>query len=356
LKYFRSLLSIPSPSENARSRFKDFQEIGHRLYKILIEPVYENLISENLIISTDNILSYIPFETLLRSTYSGEGILYRELDYLMNNYNVSYTYSAAFIDQMKSRKNFKTEGLIAFAPVYSRSVNIDSVLNKRQTGSVLYSLPFSQQEAEYVSEVTGGQLYLENEARESIYKKHAGDYNIIHLAMHTYLNDQNPMNSAMIFSQADDLPEDGLLYTYEVYGIPLRSRLVVLSSCNTGYGKLSTGEGILSLARGFLYSGSHSVVMSMWEVEDKSGTEIIKMFYDNLIKGKRKSIALRDARVKFLKNAKQVESHPYFWSTLVVYGEDEPVFPRKKIIYISIFSILMGLAALGYYLRKRRYS
>ena len=52
--------------------------------------------------------------------------------------------------------------------------------------------------------------------------------------------------------------------------------MVVLSSCNTGTGFLYSGEGILSLARGFIYSGSQSVVMSMWEIEDKSGTEIVE--------------------------------------------------------------------------------
>jgi CHAT domain-containing protein len=356
LRYFRSLLSNPSPSVNARSRFKDFQEIGNRLYKTLIEPVSKYFISDNLIISTDNMLSYIPFETLLKSKYSGSEILYRELDYLMNNFNISYTYSVAFIEQMNSKKSFKTRDVIAFAPVYTRAFNIDSIFNKRQDIGVLNPLPFSQQEAEYVTDITGGKLYLRNEARESIFKKQAGEYNIIHLAMHTLINDQNPMNSALVFSQDNDLPEDGLLYTYEVYGIPLKSRLVVLSSCNTGFGKFSSGEGILSLARGFLYSGSKSVIMSMWEVEDKSGTEIIKMFYSNLTKGKRKSIALRDARVSYLKKAKQTESHPYFWSTLVVYGEDEAVYPKKNIVYISILCILVAVVFLVFYLRKRRYS
>jgi CHAT domain-containing protein len=80
--------------------------------------------------------------------------------------------------------------------------------------------------------------------------------------------------------------------------------MVVLSSCNTGNGFLSTGEGILSLARGFIYSGSKSVVMSMWEIEDRSGTEIVKLFYKNLKRGYSKSDALKKARIDFLKNAK----------------------------------------------------
>ena len=61
---------------------------------------------------------------------------------------------------------------------------------------------------------------------------------------------------------------------------------------------LYSGEGILSLARGFMYSGSKSVVMAMWEIEDKTGTEIVKGFYDNLKKGYSKSAALRRARTK----------------------------------------------------------
>jgi CHAT domain-containing protein len=99
------------------------------------------------------------------------------------------------------------------------------------------------------------------------------------------------MHSTLIFSQDNDTIEDRYLKTYEVYGIPLKANMVVLSSCNTGAGMLYSGEGILSLARGFMYSGSESVVMSMWEIEDRSGTEIVKKFYDYLMKGNSKSIA-----------------------------------------------------------------
>jgi len=164
------------------------------------------------------------------------------------------------------------------------------------------------------------------------------------------------MNSAMIFSQVNDNPEDGLLYTYEVYGIPLKARMVVLSSCNTGTGVLSTGEGILSLARGFLYSGSQSVVMSMWEIEDKSGTEIICRFYRNLKKGNNKSTALRKSRSTYLKNATQLKSHPYFWATLVVYGDNSPVYFPGRTIFLIVLSVLTGCAAILCYWRKRKYS
>jgi CHAT domain-containing protein len=129
-----------------------------------------------------------------------------------------------------------------------------------------------------------------------------------------------------------------------------------LSSCNTGTGLLSSGEGILSLARGFIYSGSRSVVMSMWEIEDKSGTEIVKKFYKNLKMGYSKSKALKKARIAFLKNADQLRSHPYFWSALVIYGNNAPLYYTGYIIIFSVAASLIIILVIIFYLRKRRYS
>ncbi|MDO9580377.1 MAG: CHAT domain-containing protein, partial [Bacteroidales bacterium] len=143
---------------------------------------------------------------------------------------------------------------------------------------------------------------------------------------------------------------------YEVYGIPLKAKMVVLSSCNTGSGLLSSGEGILSLARGFIYSGSQSVVMAMWEIEDRSGTEIIRMFYDNLKKGNSKSVALKKARIAYLKKADQLRSHPYFWATLVIYGSNAPLYYTRQLIILAVIVFMIILVSIMVYLRKRKYS
>ncbi|HBE39953.1 MAG TPA: hypothetical protein DDW27_01870 [Bacteroidales bacterium] len=358
LKEFRELLSNPTMVKDAGTAFLRYQVAGNDLYKILIEPARKFFISDNLLISPDSYLSYLPFETIISSKYTGEGILYRKLDYLMNDYNISYAYSATLMKEVVSREESGSNSLAAFAPFYGSSINIDSLFypNSMQNRGFLYDLPYARQEAEFVASVSKGNLFLNYKAKESVFKSVAASYDIIHLAMHTFLSDQRPMNSAMIFSQISDYPEDGLLYTYEVYGLPLNAKMVVLSSCNTGTGILSTGEGILSLARGFLYSGSRSVVMSMWEIEDKSGTEIISRFYENLKKGNTKSMALRKSRSAYLKNATQLKSHPYFWASLVIYGENAPVYnPLKIFIPVVLLIILAGLSVF-LYVRKRRYS
>jgi CHAT domain-containing protein len=361
IRQFRNLLSMPMASDNARISFKNYQSIGYELYMTLINPVRKYLISDRLLISPDNILSYLPFETLPLSPDSGDRIMYRDLHYLLHDFDISYTYSATFMAESMRRKYNVGFGnkLIAFAPNYPQTINIQSVLMSRQaTMDNLPDLPFARQEAEYISNATKGKLFADSEAKESVFKAEAGKYDIIHLAMHTYLNDKEPMQSTLIFSRDKDSTDDGYLKTYEVYGIPLRAKMVVLSSCNTGSGLLYSGEGILSLARGFIYSGSESVVMSMWEIEDRSGTEIVKEFYDNLLKGNSKSDALRNARISFLKKADQLRSHPYFWSSLIIYGNNNPLYYSKNILvsaFIVIVLIILS-AALVLYFRKRKYS
>jgi CHAT domain-containing protein/Tfp pilus assembly protein PilF len=357
IKQFRGLLSMPSPSDNAALKFKEFQAVGHALYKILFEPIKSSLISKKLIISSDNILSYLPFETIPSSSVSHDAINYRDLSYLMNTYDISYTYSATFLAEYANKQNGKSNKLIAFAPNYPEPIDVEKALLSRQSVfGVLNDLPYAREEAEFVTRLTKGKLFENSEAKESVFKKESGKYDIIHLSMHTLVNDKDPMRSTLIFSHLNDTIEDGYLKTYEIYGIPLKAKMVVLSSCNTGTGLLFSGEGILSLARGFIYSGSQSVVMSMWEIEDKSGTEIVEKFYQNLKKGYSKSTSLKKARMDFLKSADQLRSHPYFWATLVIYGNNDPLFYSGKLKASLIAIGLILIMSVGYYFSKRRYS
>ncbi len=353
IRQFRNLLSMPV--SDAKSHFIKYTTVGSNLYNIIIEPVRKYLISNKLLISPDNILSYIPFEAIPVRQVSDENILYSEVPYLMKGFTISYTYSATLLAESLKKDYSLTNSLIAFAPVYTGSINVDSLLNSRQAGiSTLHDLPFARMEAEYVTALTDGKLFINNAAKESVFKNEAAKYDIIHLAMHTVLNDQYPMHSKMLFYQEKDSLEDGNLNTYEVYGVPLKAKMVILSSCNTGNGILHSGEGILSLARGFVYSGSQSVVMSMWEIEDRSGAEIVKSFYKYLKKGATKSSALRKARISYLKNADMLRSHPYFWSSLVIYGNNDPLYYSLKFVIITGSVILLIFTALILHYRKLR--
>jgi CHAT domain-containing protein len=354
---FRKLLSDPELTGNALNEFKLFQICGHRLYTYLIRPLKDWLISGKIIISPDNTLALVPFETLITEESIKDDMLYGKLPYLMNDYQISYTYSATLLSESeKTRPSFSIRTLI-FAPSYSSVVYVDSLLTQRQSGKgILQNLPYAGEEAEFVRRLTSGKLYKNDLATESAFKNEAGKFDVIHLAMHTVLNEKDPMKSGMIFSKVKGSDEDPYLTTYEIYGIPLKAKMVVLSSCYTGAGVLSAGEGVLSLARGFIFAGGRSVIMSLWEVNDKSGTDIIMSFYKNLKAGSSKSNSLRKARIEFLKNADMLRSHPYYWSTLVIYGDDSPLYYKLSLKILLILVPLLILSGLVVYFRKRRYS
>jgi CHAT domain-containing protein len=234
---------------------------------------------------------------------------------------------------------------------------VDSLITQRQSGGgMLQNLPYALEEAVFVNKLTSGNLFKNELATESAFRAEAGKFDVIHLAMHTVLNEKDPMKSGMIFTKVDDSDEEIYLTTYDIYGIPLKAKMVVLSSCYTGAGVLSAGEGVLSLARGFIFAGGKSVIMSLWEVNDKSGTDIIKSFYINLKAGRSKSSSLRKARMEFLKNADMLRSHPYFWSTLVIYGDDSPLYYKLSYKIIVAFIPFILILAFIYYFIKRRYS
>lgn len=114
---------------------------------------------------------------------------------------------------------------------------------------------------------------------------------------------------------------DSYLHNYELYNFTMSPKLAVLSACNTGFGSLESGEGVMSLARAFTYAGAESVVMSHWRVDDRASSDIMQLFYKYLSEGYMKDEALRKAKFEYLENAPVVAQHPFHWNNFVVLGD-----------------------------------
>jgi CHAT domain-containing protein len=105
-------------------------------------------------------------------------------------------------------------------------------------------------------------------------------YQIVHFATHSLMNNQHPELSGIVLSLVDEQgqPQDGFLRLYEIYNLKLGADLVVLSSCQTALGREIKGEGLIGLTRGFMYAGAPRVVASLWKVGDKATAELMKRF------------------------------------------------------------------------------
>ncbi|PKP27635.1 MAG: hypothetical protein CVU06_01455 [Bacteroidetes bacterium HGW-Bacteroidetes-22] len=340
---------------DAQLSFNSFIDQSHQLYNILIKPNYKYLMSERLMIVPDGILGYIPFETLIKQLPEYSTPDYQHLNYLIKDRSIRYSYLASlpFIEWPARKKPDKT--FVGFAPLYVQTEprNNDNL----EFRPVLNDIPGIRVEVQKIAEgISGSDLFLNENATEATFKKISGEYEILHLALHTLVDNDNPMFSKMIFSNSPDSTEDQLLNTYEIYNLDLSARLAVLSSCNTGSGRLVSGEGVMSLARGFLYAGVPSVVMTLWEAEDDVATGMMPSFYENLKQGQEIDQALHNAKLDYLASADRLRSHPYFWSSYVMIGANEPITNLKEkgipvwLITIGIFTLL---SVIGYLTSKK---
>jgi CHAT domain-containing protein len=147
-------------------------------------------------------------------------------------------------------------------------------------------------------------------------------YRIIHFATHGLLNSEHPELSGLVFSLVDEKGEaqDGFLRLNDIFNLNLPADLVVLSACQTGLGKEIKGEGLVGLTRGFMYAGSPRVVVSLWSVNDQATAELMKRFYQGMLKnGQRPAAALRVAQMDMSKEPQW--RAPYFWAAFVLQGE-----------------------------------
>lgn len=147
-------------------------------------------------------------------------------------------------------------------------------------------------------------------------------YRVLHLATHGILNPANPEHSGMVLSRVDaqGRARDGFLSFRDVLGLDLDLELVVLSGCQTALGREIRGEGLLGLARGFLYAGVPRVMASLWQVQDRATAHLMSHFYRRLlVEGMPPAKALRAAQLVTRQERRWQDS--FFWGAFVLQGD-----------------------------------
>jgi CHAT domain-containing protein/Tfp pilus assembly protein PilF len=292
------------------------------LYQRLLAPVQDFLPDGgNLIIVPDGKLGHLPFEALLtRAPQGAEEGNFAAFPYLLHQYSLSYANSATLLLNRRSRRmSLRKLRMMAFAPDFADKGSPDLAFQDLRAG--LSKLEYAPREVEKISRFVDTDAFTGAEATEHLFKESGNEYNILHFATHGMVEDKNSLYSRIAFSPPQDSLEDGMLHTYELFSMKLSADLAVLSACNTGMGELVRGEGIMSLARGFMYAGCPSIVMSLWSVNDEASAAIMEEFYRHLAEGMTKDESLRSAKIDYLQKAEGRQAHPYYWAAHVLIGD-----------------------------------
>ncbi len=351
VEVLRRYLTEKTPFDNA------FSLASQELYKHLLAPAGDLMQNRTLTIIPDGILNYFPFEILSPSA-SGTESSYSDLDYLIFQHNINYAYSATLWNSMKDPPtSSRSVNYLAFAPQFNqREEQSDDFSSQLALTEIvrgnLSELKGTLREAGSIASFFNGQFLQGELATESQFKESAPAYEILHLATHAIVDDRFPMNSRLLFTASGDSVNDGDLHVWELYNMQLKAKMAVLSACNTGFGKLQRGEGVMSLGRAFAYAGCPSVIMSLWPAQDEATADIMELFYEGIAQGLSKDQALAQAKINYLNQANDLFAHPFYWAGFVVQGDTSPLKKSPPLLIWWMVGLLLAIS-LFFVFRRR---
>ncbi len=263
----------------------------------------------NLLVINDGPLNYLPLD-LLRI----------DDDYLINSITVRYTPSLSVKELLYNRPVSGSSRIKAIVnPTFGKTNDFVAIFRDG-----VRPLPFTVLEGQFIAEQFGSYADVisgTDASKSHVFNADLTQYRYLHFGTHGAINDVIPDLSGLLFSYEEN--DDGYLRFTEMYDLRLNSELVMLSACNTGVGKLVSGEGVMGLQRAFLYAGARNVGVSLWSIFDRSAAMVMREFYSGLTIGTSTSqnnyaYLMRNARLN-VKNQPGFE-HPVHWAPFVITG------------------------------------
>jgi CHAT domain-containing protein len=301
-------------NRSATSQDDDAVKQSEELYEILVSRVERFLDkSKFLCVVPDKILHYLPFDALRLTSGSR---------YLVEEYEIGIAPSSTifcYLTKLAQRKSGVAHEtmLIVGNPAFDHS-RFDS----------LEDLPAAADEAQTIAALYPSQrVLLRSDAKESIVKSEFERASVVHLAMHYVLNENSAMLSGFpltpeVSRTARSGDSNGFLQSYEIYSMKLpRTRLVILSACQTGIEQEFRGEGVVSIARPFLVAGVPSVIATLWPVDSVASAELMATFHRHRVHDRLPvHQALRQAQIDMVHAQDARHRHPYYWAPFVALG------------------------------------
>jgi CHAT domain-containing protein/Tfp pilus assembly protein PilF len=289
-----------------------FAQASHDLYNTILGPVAPLLSGRKLLIVPDGGLHVLPFQMLVTEPSGGSG--WRNLSFLGQKTSITYTPSATIAGLLRQSLAGRESGpgrFIGFAPLHSSGASA--------RGLRFNAIPQTRAELEKIGGLFGSDavlLFGAAATKPAVLSRNLDGFRYIHFATHGIVNEAQPEASALALHP--ERGSDCLLSAAEIMTLRLRADVVGLSACETALGRVRYGEGVIGLARAFLYSGARCVCASLWEVADAATADLMAAYYRNLTGGMQNAAALQAAQIELIKSSKYAA--PYYWAPFILVG------------------------------------
>ena len=182
-------------------------------------------------------------------------------------------------------------------------------------------LPCAQEEVEMIASILNTRPLTGREATKAEVVKRMSSVGLIHIAAHgSKCTGEIALSPNLGWTSKFPQKKDFILQMSDVRAANLRARLVVLSCCHSGRGRILKGEGVVGIARAFLAAGARSVLISLWAIDDEATMVFMKSFYQHLREGKTTSAAIHQT-MKFLRESEKFSEMRY-WAPFQLLGDD----------------------------------
>jgi CHAT domain-containing protein len=329
------LVRKTQPSESATTRGSSLPDRGggklalsqqnrlawRKLYDLLILPVADHLPKEN-----GSLLTIVPSGPLFQVAFPA--LIDHHGNYLIGRYAIHTIPAVGLLRYTAENDRIANEHAAQY--VFVANPTHFPVL---PNGLRLTPLPGAEAEVRTVSRLLpADQVILLDRDKAGIRQLVARlpDATVLHFATHAVVSDVDPFSSFLALNRDQG---NGELTAGEVYGLKLHTKLVVLSACRTGLGKIS-GDGVAGLSRAFFYSGTAAVIATLWDVADEPTSRLLPHFYQSLSSGTSRSAALREAQLALISDLRHgrisvrtpdgkvtLPENPLFWAAFSLSGE-----------------------------------
>jgi CHAT domain-containing protein len=254
----------------------------NELYKSIFAPLEAMVNNNRLIIIPHGPLHYVPFHALC----DNHG------DYLIDRFEISYSPSTAVLKLCRAKqRGTRGNKLVAL-------------------GVAEHGMPGIEDEMRALGAIFPDAVMLAgSDATRDNLMRLAPQARFLHLASHGYFRRDNPMFSFLKLA-------DSRLSFYNLLDLNLNAEMVTLSACHTGVNRVFPGDELHGLMRGFLYAGAPALIVSLWAVNDRSTSELMRELYLQINTGASKRTSLRRAQLAI----KDEYGHPYYWAPFVLMG------------------------------------
>lgn len=318
---------LRSPSKNRYQNDREYRDSIEANYVNSSNVLHDALLPEtitsggydHLTILLDGPLHRLPFAALTTSIVPrSDWGDYPAYPFLLKGCTINYEFSLqAWLERLQSPPSFPSDRLVV-APTQPQAVTIRPA--GMTDAMTLAALNTSESENESVSELIDARTLRKTGANRAKFMRVASNYGLIHFAGHGVANTADPYQSFLVFSESDkETTDNDLLYLRDLERLQLQADLLVLSACQTAEGELSQGEGVISLGRAGALAGAGSVIASNWAVNQAAKAVFFPLFYEQLLVGQRRDVALQQAKLKLIKSDERF-GHPYFWAGFGNYG------------------------------------